>query len=201
MLLVEVAPDGLHQIIAPSSQFIVGLGDPSTSDLSAGAQGDPAGLHGAFNEDANDPQIYIPYLQDGRLTFTSLDGQVSKTFQFSDSGLRVEYHTTHPVTVQVPLALDPWERFTPGWGARYREVASSTGWGWELVNGPRLEVLASAELSAYPFTASRPDLGRAEDPNQAYPRGHYLPFPLALVEIHGEGDFSIDVLVEVNGGE
>jgi hypothetical protein len=49
---------GYHQVVAPTSQFIVGLGDPSTWLLDADDGADPAGIHGAF---ADSPPPWLLY--------------------------------------------------------------------------------------------------------------------------------------------
>ncbi len=51
-------------------------------------------------------------------------------------------------------------------------------------------VRSDADLTAWSFESSRLFLGFPEDPDQQFPPGHYLPFPLALVTLRGEGSFS-----------
>lgn len=53
--------------------------------------------------------------------FTSLDGARKKIFSLTDDGLEVEYLTQEPVTTQIPLLVDPWTRFTPGWAKEYTQ--------------------------------------------------------------------------------
>jgi hypothetical protein len=98
-----------------------------------------------------------------------------------------------PLKVQIPLVIDPWVRFTPGWGNRYTEMSTSTGWSWGLIPGPRVTLQTTGNLITQTFTASRSALALPEDPNFDYPAGHYLPFPLALAEIYSQGEFSIEI--------
>jgi hypothetical protein len=54
-----------------------------------------------------------------------------------------------------------------------------------------LEVLTDSSISAQMFTDSRGHLSIPEDPNFDYPKGHYLPFPMALLELESQGDFTV----------
>jgi hypothetical protein len=183
----------IHQLIAPTSQFLVGLSDPTSWDLASGIAADPGAIMGAFSDAQRTWDEYQPSVEQDRISFTSLDGAVRKTFSFSESGLRVDYHFPGPAQVRIPLGLDPWRRFTPGWGDRYFGEQTGDGWSWRLASGPRVEIRSSGSLSASAFTESHALLAAEEDPNYDYPRGHYLPFPLALVEVYAEGDFYIQL--------
>jgi hypothetical protein len=182
--------DGVHQIIAPYDQFVVGLGDPSTWDPSRGSAADPALVPGGF-VDGSGP--WLPKVESGRITFTSGNNDRHKTFILSGTGLRVEYSSASPIAVQISLGLDPWRRFTTGWGDAYRETAFLSGWEWALDPGPQVKITTSGKLKPRAFTASRAYLSVSEDPNFEYPPGHYLPFPLALVEIQGQDNFFIQL--------
>ena len=125
---------------------------------------------------------------------TSPGGGLAKTFTLLERGLRVEYQiSAESHRVQVPLSLDPWKRFTPGWGDRYHEDGSAQAWLWQMEGGPEVEVRTSATLSATVFSDSRPQLRAVEDPNYPYPPGHYLPFPMALVEVLAQQGFFVEI--------
>jgi hypothetical protein len=47
----------------------------------------------------------------------------------------------------------------------------------------------------FAFNDSHEVMSLPEDPNYDYPRGHYLPFPMAMVEIQTSQDFSVDIIV------
>jgi hypothetical protein len=199
--------NGTHQIIGPSSQFLIGASQPSEWDLSLGLTADPAVIPGAFSGTVT---AYYPVVGSDSLTFTSPDGS-SKTFQLFPSGIHVDYITPIPVITQLPLALDPWERFTPGWADRYNGQELPQGWAWELSAIPpagimpispmvdaspvRVELKTSASFSTRSFTESLPYLFIPEDPNRDYPAGHFLPFPMAVVDFNSQGNFSVDIQV------
>lgn len=185
---------GLHQLIAPTSQFLIGLGDPGLWDISAGTASDPAGVHGAFTDNVFTWDIFDTKIEPGKIEFISPDGSLSKIFTLSKMGLRAEYRSSIPIEVKIPLGIDPWLRFNPNWGNGYQEKWSNHGWSWGFASGPRVEIKTTGNLNAHPFTASRETLDKRENPNFEYPPGHFLPFPLALVEIQASGDF----LVEIN---
>ena len=185
--------DGVHQLIAPTTQFIVGLADPSTWELTYGDGADQAAVPGAFADHPPPWEIYTSVLDPGKIRFISPDRSVVKTFSLLDSGLRIDYVTSRPLTLQLPLALDPWIRFEPGWGEYYTGSVTEEGYTWSL--GPELHLLVRTNLpfNTYPFNESHPMFRRVEDPNYAYPPGHYLPFPVSLVEIQGSRNFTIEI--------
>lgn len=208
--------NGLHQIIAPTWQFSVGLSDPTTWDLRSGLAADPGQLRGAFSDTpagyaAPSWQENLTTVIPGQISFTTSDGKLTKTIHLTSYGLRVEYQVSYPVLVQIPLAVDAWVRFQPGWGDRYQEIPClvsdgicstvhvidpqvKEAWGWELENGLQILLGTTSSLNAYPFTISRDLIHSPEDPFYDYTRGHYLPFPFALVEVQGESKFSIYLL-------
>jgi hypothetical protein len=189
--------DGLHQIIAPTSQLFVGLGDPMLWELRRGEAADPGLIPGAFVDSQHTWDIYVPNTSPGQIVFTSQDRLRRKVFTLTDAGLCANYSGfAGNTTIRISLGIDPWSRFDPGWGARYSESPGPGSWAWGITPGPRVAIQTTGALTAQSFRASHPALSAPEDPNFDYPPGHYLPFPLALVEISGEGDISI--ALEVN---
>jgi hypothetical protein len=186
-----ISEAGLHQIIAPTSQLIVGLSDPSTWQLDAGEGAETAGIHGAF---ANSPPPWEQYdviVSDDQLTFTSPDQRITKVYSLSETGLRVEFHTSDPISAQIPVVIDPWTRFSPDWSEVYSYHPIPEGYLIQLDDQLVLEVLTDSSISAQMFTDSRGHLSIPEDPNFDYPKGHYLPFPMALLELESQGDFTV----------
>ncbi len=188
----------VHQVIGPSSQFMVGLSDPMLWQAELGPAGDPGQLPGAFADRlAGDGQPILEAarreLAPGTITFLSQGGAISKRISLIPDGMRIEYQAAQGLSVQIPLAIDPWIRFQPGWGDLYQEKPFANGWAWGLESGFSVGIRTSGELSTRVFTASRSELRLPEDPNYPYPAGHYLPYPLALVEIRGEGQFDIQI--------
>ena len=195
VMLFARTPAGVHQLVAPTSQLIVGLSDALDWDLSAGEGAEPSGIQGAFVDSRPPWEVYqVEILQDG-MRLTSPDGQVQKTFRLTPSGLSVEIRTSASIPVEIPIVVDPWLRFRPGWADRYQVDSLPDGFAWQLGDGTHLEVRSTIDLQAFAFTDSRPRLNLAEDPNFAYPRGHYLPFPLTVLEASALGESIVDFSV------
>jgi hypothetical protein len=189
----------VHQIVGPSSQFITGLSDPSFWKLEDGVFADPTVIYGAFAE----PGVgYTAAQEDGVLTFTSTNSQMRKAYQLTEDGLRVEFQglPVDAVTkLQLPLALDPWKRFASGWADRYQLTSSDEGWVWQL--DPNVEVLVQSSIPAktWTFLDSRPYFTQTEDPNQDPPTGHFLVFPLAMVNFTAQQDFFVEINLRLSG--
>ena len=183
--------NGSHQLVAPSSQFAVGLSDPSSWKMELGEAADPSVIPGAFSDDTETWTLYDTATFPDSITFTSADGSRIKIFQLTESGLEVSYQVSGPMSTKIPLAVDPQKYFS-GTG-EYIGVPSAGSWTWGTVDGVKVQVRTDASISAISFTDSLPFLGEPEDPNLDYPPGHYLPFPLSLVTIHSDGNFVVKI--------
>lgn len=195
-LLFFRSPKAIHQVIAPSSQLVVGLSDASTWNLSDGVYADPGSIPGAFLDKQYNHDVFSVAQSPNQISFTSPNGELIKTFRFVDNRLQVDFTSSQPVTVQIPLVPDPWSRFSPGWADYYQEFDNPQGWSWSFYPDWQVNISTTAPIAAHLFTASRAMTRIAEDPNYAYPRGHYLPFPIGLIEITGEGRFTIALSVQ-----
>jgi hypothetical protein len=183
--------NGPHQLIGPSAQFAIGLSDPSEWHPQDGEAADPGVIPGAFTDDSGTWTAYIPTLHTDGITFTSLDGRLIKTYQLGASGLDVQYQVAGAVRTRIPLAVDP-QRFYSG-PAQYRATLGSHAWSWSLAGGSSVEISTGATLAGEGFISAIPYLSLSEDPNLDYPKGDYLPFPLALVTIQSGGNFSVEI--------
>jgi hypothetical protein len=187
---------GLCQIVAPSAQFIVGMGDPLSWQPERGIAGDSSQLRGGFSDlpsGSASPswETYSIEPDAELLTITSPDGSLRKTFRLTGGDLQVYYTSSQPLTVQIPIAIEPETRFYLGWGSRYQGRYIPGGWSYGLIDGPQVQILTSENLNIRAFSDSLPYMGQPENPDFDYPSGHFLPFPLALVEINTQGDFSV----------
>jgi hypothetical protein len=190
--------DSAYQVIAPSSQFIVGMGDPMTWDVGKGVAGDPDQYRGAFSDIPTgfsypSWDVHVIEIGTNSLSFIAPDGSLRKTFSITRDGFIANYNSNTPVTVQIPLAVDPAARFSPGWGSRYIGSERSCGWLWGLTDGPKVHLRTSGDLSLSAFSDSFEYMGQPENPDLDFPPGHFLPFPMALGEINARGEFVIHV--------
>ena len=157
---------------------VVGLSDPTTWDLSAGLQADPTVIAGAFTDDRDPYQVI-----EGQDTLIFQHKERLKKYHLTPSGIRFEYQTTTPSTWEIPLPLDPGRRFHPDWADDYRIITSKNGVELSVGSGVKVEIEASSELSNHSFNVTQDRMGRQENPNYEYPPGHYLPFPMVLLEL------------------
>jgi hypothetical protein len=183
---------GPHQLVGPSSQFTVGLSDPSEWRLERGEAADPSVIPGAFADDAEAWVQYKPGITADGIIFTSPDGSQVKTYRLMGKGIEVRYQVPGPVSTRVPLAVDPQAFYSNP--TDYLPSLAPHSWTWSLLNGISVEVRTDAALSAQGFTSAVPFLSLPEDPNLGYPRGDYFPFPLSVVAIQGNEDFSVQII-------
>jgi len=181
-------PSGIHQVVAPSSQLAVGLGEPSSWSLDQGFSADPMVIPGAFVDETGSMQ---PLLSNDKLSMTG-NGKLI-TYQLTPGGLSIEYQTNLPLSTRLPLVLDPWVRYTPAWGERYVTVDSPLGWTWEIDSGPGVQVRTSANMTVNSFNETRKMMNLSENPNAELPPSHFLPFPLVVLTLEASGDFYVEI--------
>lgn len=185
----------LHQIIAPTSQFVVGLGDPSSWQLDYREGADTTGIHGAFIESSPPWQLYNVGGSAGQLTFSSPDQSIIKEFSMTENGLIIEINGIDEINTQIPVAIDPWKRYLPGWNETYDYDPIPEGFLFRINDQLVFKVLTDSLISAWMFTDSSKYLSAPEDPNFDYPIGHYLPYPMALLELHGQRNLSVEFTI------
>jgi hypothetical protein len=183
----------VHQMIGPASQFSVGISDPATWDLAGGPSADPNEIPGAFTDSPDPFRLYHPTVGAGLIRFTSLDGTTVKEMRLLPGSLAVQYVTSTPLTSRIPLAVDPGAWFQPGGPWLFLSGRSSLGWSWGLPQHPRVEMRSTAPLHWMTSRDSAALLSDPEDPNLDYPPGHFLPFPLALVEMEVSREASLEL--------
>ena len=184
--------DGVHQAIGPSSQLITGMSDPSFWQSQDGHFIDPNVINGAF--DTPEFKFENSSSQDG-IIFTSASGMLIKSYHLIPGGLSINIETKNdiPLRYSIPLLVDPWYRFNPGWSDQYIESGNGTTYTWGIKDEFRVQIGSSGKLSAHPFTASRQFFSATENPNQDYPTSHFLPFPINLVEISSIGELFVEL--------
>lgn len=190
-------PSGPVQLIGPRSQLAVGLGDPRDWKPGQGLGADPQEIPGAFTDGQNPFSSYTVELSSAEIVFQSQEQGRQKRYQLTPGGFKVRISSQQPVITRLPLILLDEQVYQPGWLDRYTSSPpADTKWAWGMKKGACVILTtADAQLTTNAFTESRALLKQPENPNLAYPAGHFLPFPMALVEIHAQGDFTLDLLV------
>ena len=188
-----ISDNAIHQITGSTSQFIVGLADPSTWQLEAGEGADPAGIHGAFTDQPAPWPLYAVSNSEDYLEFTSPNQTTTKRFTLSTNGLRVDYQNPGSLSVQIPIAADPWTRFSPGWSSSYRGQSIANGYRFQFDDQIEVEILSDAPLSAHSYSDSKTKMTVPEDPNFDYPQGHYIPYPMIIIDIDSSQDFFVEI--------
>lgn len=174
--------DRLHQVIGPSSQVITGLSDPSLAP--PGSSNDPSVIRGAFIESQTPDGRLV---NDKELIFYWESGGIeNKIYRLTDDGISVEYHLRDENAPQfrgIPLLVDPWQRFSRDWSQYYSVSEGDDSVRWHLKDSIVTQVRANGQPQLTSFLESKEYMDQPEDPNRDYPPGHYLPFPIALVEV------------------
>jgi hypothetical protein len=187
---------GIHQLIGPTWEFVVGLGDAYTWNPDLGVRGDPAQLLGAFQDAFDSWNRYDVRIINNEVELYDGNSE-QKLFTFIHNSLHVEI--LNPYQLQgnsiIPLVVDPWLRYTSGWGNLYLQNSLPSLFLWGIIKGETVEIRATNPLNLYSFNDTRAMLSLPEDPNYDYPPGHYLPYPMSLVEISSTEKYAVDIII------
>jgi hypothetical protein len=185
---------GSHQLVGPSSQFTIGLSDPSEWQPGLGQAADPSVIPGAFSDDTKTWTIYIPQITPGSIEFSTPDGSRKKKYTLNNKSMEITYSGSGVVNTRIPLALDPHSfYFMP---TSYSGNLSAQAWTWRLTKGIKVRISTASVFSVDSFIDSFPYLSQPENPDLGYPVGHYLPFPLSVVELRGSDNFIVQINVK-----
>jgi len=191
------------QWIAPSAQLSVGLSDPSEWQSGLGMAADPAVIPGAFAVD--EPGIHLQAIQSNDLTLAYThsgngDSQPSIAYQLIENGIRISFVNWENDTTQIPLIINPANRFLPGWPDMYNIQWTENDFYFFSKNQTDAEISIHLEQGTISKIADYHDsislLQTPEDPDISYPAGHYLPFPLILLEINTGEEMQIQINFE-----
>ncbi|MFZ2098603.1 MAG: hypothetical protein WAV05_18375, partial [Anaerolineales bacterium] len=187
----------IHQIIGPTWEFIVGLSDPSEWDIQRGLLSDPAQMLGAFADNYHDWNNYDVLNSDGKIILVSGNKSIRKELFLYENGLHVEIYnlTNLPASYNIPIVVDPWVRYTPGWGDLYISGKSTHSFYWGINQGVGVEINSTNQINSFAFNDTRAVMSYPEDPNFDYSRGHYLPFPIALTIVTATDELSVDIII------
>jgi hypothetical protein len=188
----------IHQVIGSSAQLITGLSDPIDWDLTDPVQADPGVYPGAF---AGPPGHYSWRMENDDFVMSTPDNLVEKRFHFFPGGLQVELSTQSiqkkPDSLNLPLIIDPWERFSTQGLDAYKvmqQPAGETGeLTWGIEGGFQVTVSSPGRFDWVTFKDSQSDLFRPENPNFEYPEGHFLPYPLAVIKMAMQESLVVDL--------
>jgi len=175
---------GAAQWVGAAAQFGVGLSDPTKWQPQLGPAGDPADIPGAFAPQTGSglyAQFTAQSVRPGQINLRAPDGSGTRTFTISGLELRVVIQSNTPQTLRIPITL-------PG-GAQppAPQLLAGEQWLWQPPSGPglRIRVQGAETLASTSCLDSAEVMTVQENPNRAYPPGHYLPYPLAVLEAQG----------------
>ncbi len=188
-------PAGVTQGIAPISQFALGLGDPFDWRPNLGAAADPAEIAGALVDSEMPFARYHPKTALDELHLRREDGAVMKTIRLLPDGFEVHYQRQGRIVTRLPVLLEPLLMSQPGWSTAGRlEEHSLRQWKWASARGAIIAVeVEGGQLVVESALDSLEWMTTAEDPNRAYPPGHYLAYPFAIIEILGDNTVKIRI--------
>jgi hypothetical protein len=188
---------GIHQLIGPTWEFIVGLSDPSSWDIASGIRADSAQILGAFQDKFTSWNYYDVKYSSGKIDLYNDNLSMRKSVYIYSNSIQFDIQTTEPFLINpsIPLIVDPWHRFTPRWGDSYIKSDLPSGLRWGILHGEMVGVYSTNPITTFAFNDTRESLAYPENPNFDYLPGHYLPFPMALVDLMSSGNISVDIRI------
>ncbi len=184
-----------YQVVGPSSQLITGLSEPMEWNLDEGENlpADPGVFTGALS---GPPGEFLAEITLDQLVLKSADGLISKSYQLAPKGLHVEIRSQFPAQLPnpmvVPVLIEPAESLKRGRLEQYQSSQTPPEIAWQVNEQTQLVLHTVNDFTVISFLDSWDLLARTEDPNYTYPPGHYLPFPLVILQISSNGNIFLD---------
>ncbi len=166
-------------IIALPSQFVVGNSDPMDWKFASGPLADPREIPGAFFHPNEPFEVYTPSFSSETLTLSAPSG---RKFTATLNGTKVNFtlHRSDDGLARFPLPLAP----AACAHADFPFQTQHTALHWNASPTQAFTLTRSAgQWSLSTSCDSTAYLAQPEDPSRENPPGHYLPFPLAVLEI------------------
>lgn len=186
-------PGEIHQFIAPSSQFVIGLSQPGGWDISRGLSADPEVFTGAFP--SADLSFGIESSNDTLLFYNPMTG-ASKRYHLTTDGISAEFTFQKAETLIIPLVIDPWSRFRNGWSYAYSSENGNNFFRLMLDDILTVILNSSTSLSVDTFNDSIELFNFPENPNRDVPPGHRLPYPLIVIKSDAVSQASIEFRIQ-----
>jgi hypothetical protein len=181
------------QWVGPASQFVSGVGESSTWHIRQGVIADPNEIPGGFAPAANLFSAEMTTIDPDKITFQSTDGTF-KVYQVTSEGIQLTLKPAQMVTTRLPLALAPNRFWYPGGPQMYTTTLAENKLTVELIDGPGIVISFFNPTVKYASSLdSLKWLQSFENPEQAYPPGHFLPFPLVVIELQVENELILEI--------
>jgi hypothetical protein len=181
LLAASLTENGYLQWVAPVSQLAIGLSDPLDWHPGLGEASDPDEIPGAFSDPPNPFTKCISDVKPGRIAFDCEKNGVKKIYKLLPESLEVIYLAESPITTRVPLVSLP---------------AQSYFKGCENSLLPNITAV-NAKVSTSSYCDSRFQMKFPEDPDINYLPGHFLPFPLTILNINSlKKEFSVKFIFQ-----
>lgn len=178
------------QLVGPTAQTAAGLSDPSGWLSGFGSLADPAEIPGAFADPASEWSVYRAQPGDHSIAFTEDRRGIARIFALEGGRLTITLRgDTAPHRLAIPLSL-PQQQNSPGITPRIETLSDRIRWPLSPQVYAELSLDGAAIRDQNSVLDTLPFLVKSENPDQAYPAGHYLPFPFLILTLSNERDFT-----------
>ncbi|GAP17928.1 hypothetical protein ADN01_09315 [Levilinea saccharolytica] len=180
-LVTAVFSDGgrPQPVIALPSQFAVGNSDPLDWKYSIGPLADSREIPGAFFHPDEPLEVYTPSLSPNTLALTAPSGR-QLTVSLNGTEVVFTLRRAGDGLTRFPLRLAPSACMHSA--SPFQAQATSLSW----IVSPTQAFTLTRSTAQWSFSTSCDSaayLSQPEDPSRENPPGHYLPFPLAVLDI------------------
>jgi hypothetical protein len=181
--------------IAPSSTLAVGLGDPTSWKIESGPHSDPEAVSSAFTPRL-DQRVFSSLPAPGEIGFTHPDSSSRVQYKLGpDSSIRIHFQSPSSEVVQIPILPTDAVYSSPAWITAYS--IENTPDSIKINDKQMVTFLVNNGEFAPPesFINSLPFIRKPEDANQVFSQGHFLPFPITLLQVEIQSDANFDIRI------
>ncbi len=210
-ILLIIRPDGARllfafarigdqavELVAPASQFAVGLGDSSEWQPALGIfGGDPNDVPGGFTEVGHERDPFQPTTRPGEIILTDPTRGIARTYRLEGLQIQITQTGLPEGDLRLPLAVAPQARFASGWSSRIeKDAGSSRAILLGILGVATVQITSDANFETASYFDSMRSMGTSENPDEDYPPGHYVPFPISILTIHPQG--TIHMVIDIH---
>lgn len=183
------------QLVGPTSQTSAARSDPDGWRAGLGTLADPEEIPGAFADPPAGWAVYTAHPGENRIMLADESRGITRTLALDAENLeiRVQNDTTPHL---LPLLLSAFydAEFDP---SAQLEI-NSDRIRWPLAENINAQIdLRGVEIESHAGVSdSIPLLQQSEDPDRAYPQGHYLPFPFFILKLGDSENLVLTISLE-----
>ncbi len=180
-----------NQWIGPTFQNAAGLNDSFTGSDRLNSLADTQEIPGAFADQGSDWSVYTAVPGENQIELRNAERGLNRSFSLRGGKMLIQIRADSSIQ-RIPIYLSALAESN-----LTQPFAVANSLQWPLAADVTAEIqFEGATIQGYASVLDvLPLLRQSEDPDRAYPAGHYLPFPFLILNLNIEKDFTATISI------